>query len=71
LFSAELREYIFENIENIITIDNLTMQKIHRRFKAGEIGLESPEVKADSRDIFLAYYFFSGIPQTLKTNCVF
>jgi len=45
-FPSDLREYLFENADYLKGISNKDMRKVYKKFKAGKIDLESPEVKA-------------------------
>jgi len=60
-FPADLREHLFEHHHELDDIDNKTIREICKKFKEGEIDLDSPEVKSliqyDEDKVAFAEYF--------------
>jgi hypothetical protein len=45
-FPQDLREYLFENADDLDQISNKRLKKLYEKFKRGEMDLKSPEIKA-------------------------
>ena len=44
-FPQDLREYLFENADDLDQISNKRLKKLYEKFKRGELDLKSPEIK--------------------------